>query len=198
MLAVKCFAAFGNTVNLRRIIVSRIGLSPIEIPDKVDVKIEDKLIKVKGPLGELAHRIPDSIEHKLEGKELTFSRVNNHPKVKSLHGLTRALVGNMVEGVSKGFEKKLVIEGVGFKVELKGDRLFLSLGFSHPILFIPPEGIKFEVESQTAFKIKGYDKQLVGQIAAKIRKMRPPEPYKGKGIRYDGEYIRRKAGKTAA
>jgi large subunit ribosomal protein L6 len=178
--------------------VSRIGLNPIIIPDKVDVKIEDKLVTAKGPLGVLQYTFPDMIEVKIEDNVINVSRANNQPKIRSLHGLTRALISNMVEGVSKGFEKKLLIEGVGYKVELKGDRLFLSLGYSHPILFIPPEGISFEVESATIFKVKGYDKQLVGQIAAKIRKMRPPEPYKGKGIRYDGEYIRRKAGKTAA
>lgn len=178
--------------------MSRIGLSPIEVPDKVEVKIQDKLINVKGPLGEMQHVFPDSITVEMDGNIINVSRDGNQPKIRSLHGLTRSLVNNMVEGVSKGFEKKLLIEGVGYKVELKGDRLFLSLGYSHPILFIPPEGISFEVETATAFKVKGYNKQLVGQIAAKIRKMRPPEPYKGKGIRYQGEYVRRKAGKTAA
>lgn len=178
--------------------MSRIGLSPIEIPDKVDVKIEGKLITVKGKLGEMNYTFPDLIDVAIEDNVINIQRDNNQPKVRSLHGLTRALIANMVEGVSKGFEKKLLIEGVGFKAEMKGDRLMLSLGYSHPILFIPPEGITFEVESATAFKVKGYNKQLVGQIAAKIRKLRPPEPYKGKGIKYDGEYIRRKAGKTAA
>ena len=178
--------------------MSRIGLNPIQIPDKVEVKLDGRLVKVKGPLGELEYNVPEPIEINNDGKEITFSRPNNQPKNRSLHGLSRAITGNMVHGVSKGFEKNLVIEGVGYKVEMKGDRLMLTLGFSHPVLFIPPEDISFEVQGPNKLKVKGIDKQLVGLIAARIRKLRPPEPYKGKGIKYEGEYIRRKAGKTAA
>lgn len=178
--------------------MSRIGKKPIEVPENVQVKCEDGLISVKGPLGELSEILPEKIEFNMEGNVITFSRENEMKPVKSLHGLVRSLTANMVEGVSKGFEKTLKIEGVGFKAELKGDRLLLSLGFSHPILVIAPDGVSFEVPNANTVKIKGASKQIVGQIAAKIRKQRPPEPYKGKGVRYEGEYVRRKAGKTAA
>lgn len=178
--------------------MSRIGKNPIQIPDKVQVNISNGIINVKGPLGELSQAKPSEIDFVLEDKIIRFTRQNEMKKVKSLHGLTRALTANMVEGVSKGFEKVLLVEGVGFKAELKGEKLLLSLGFSHPILFIPPAGISFELANANTIKIKGFDKQLVGQVAAKIRKLRKPEPYKGKGVKYQGEYIRRKAGKTSA
>lgn len=178
--------------------MSRIGNNPIAIPDKVDVKIGNGIISVKGPLGELSERIPEAIEVAIEDKEIKVSRKNEMKPVKSLHGLIRSLTANMVEGVSKGFEKTLLVEGVGFKAEIKGKNVLLSLGFSHPVLVIPPDGISLETPNANTLKIKGADKQAVGQLAAKIRKLRKPEPYKGKGIKYEGEYIRRKAGKTAA
>lgn len=178
--------------------MSRIGNAPVTIPDKVQVNIEDNKLTAKGPLGELIVNLPDEIEHKLEDGVLSFSRKSELKKVKALHGLTRSLVDNAVIGVSKGFEKKLNIEGVGYRAEMKGNRLLLALGYSHPILIIPDGNVEFQTPSANTIIIKGIDKQIVGMVAAKIRKLRPPEPYKGKGIRYEGEYIRRKAGKTAA
>ncbi|MBE2189928.1 MAG: 50S ribosomal protein L6 [Desulfobulbaceae bacterium] len=178
--------------------MSRIGKMPIPVPPKVQLKIDEQTIRAKGPLGELEFKVPDVIKFKLDGDVLTFDRGSNEKHVRALHGLSRALTANIIEGVSNGFTKTLIIEGVGFRAELKGDRLLLTLGFSHTILVIPPPGITFELGSPTNLKIKGIDKQLVGMIAAKIRKMRPPEPYKGKGVRYEGEFIRRKAGKTSA
>lgn len=178
--------------------MSRIGNKPIVVPDKVQVTIEDHILKAKGPKGELSIELPNEIEYKIENNTITFSRPNEEKRVRSLHGLARALASNVVDGVTSGFEKILQIEGVGFKAEMKGQKLVLSLGFSHPILFIPPDGIEFVVPNPNRIEVKGIDKQLVGECAAKIRKLRPPEPYKGKGIRYEGEYVRRKAGKTAA
>lgn len=198
MWAAKSFAQFGNIEYRGDLKVSRIGKNPIQIPDKVQINIDNGIINVKGPLGELYHTKPNEIDFVIENSELRFTRQNEMKKVKSLHGLTRALTANMVQGVSNGFEKVLLVEGVGYKAELKGEKLLLSLGFSHPILFIPPVGISFELTNANTIKIKGIDKQLVGQVAAKIRKLRKPEPYKGKGVKYQGEYIRRKAGKTAA
>jgi large subunit ribosomal protein L6 len=177
--------------------VSRIGNNPIVLPDKVQVTLDKNLLKVKGPKGELEVTLPEEIECRQEDNTLTFHRQNDHRRLRALHGLSRSLAGNAVEGVSEGFEKILRIEGVGYKAELKGDRLYLSLGFSHPVLVIPPDGVNFEVVNNNQIKIQGIDKQLVGQLAAIIRKLRKPEPYKGKGVRYEGEYIRRKAGKTA-
>jgi large subunit ribosomal protein L6 len=171
---------------------------PINIPAKVNVTIEGKTVKAKGPLGELSYTVPEEIDFKIEDGVMTFSRTSEHRKVRSLHGLARSLTANVINGVDTGFTKVLQIEGVGYKVEMKGDRLFLSLGYSHPILVIPPKGLSFETPNVTTIKIHGIDKQAVGQIASMIRDLRRPEPYKGKGIRYEGEYIRRKAGKTAA
>lgn len=178
--------------------MSRIGKNPVIIPDKVNLSINDKLMTAKGPLGELKMSLTDLIDVKIEDNKVVFSRDTDAKRVRSMHGTTRSLVYNMVEGVSKGWEKQLSIEGVGFKAEAKGDRLLLFLGFSHTILLIPPIGVSFEVINPTNFKVKGIDKQMVGEIAARIRKLRPPEPYKGKGIRYTGEYVRRKAGKTSS
>ncbi len=179
--------------------MSRIGKNPIEIPDKVQVTISDEgLLTAKGPKGELTYQLPEAINYNLEGNTLTFGRDNEDRKVRAQHGLARALSANLIEGVVNGFAKTLLIEGVGYKAEMRGNRLFLSLGFSHPVLIIPPDGIEFETPKPTIIIIKGIDKQLVGQVAATVRKLRKPEPYKGKGIRYEGEYIRRKAGKTAA
>lgn len=178
--------------------MSRIGNAPVVIPDKVNVTIDNGTLTAKGPLGELQVKISDAINVEIEDGVMNFSRINETKKVKSMHGLTRSLVANAVQGVWQGFEKTLVIEGVGYKAEMRGDRLYLALGFSHPILFIAPDNISFSTPTQNTVIIKGIDKQIVGLIAARIRKLRPPEPYKGKGIRYQGEYIRRKAGKTAA
>jgi large subunit ribosomal protein L6 len=177
--------------------VSRIGNNPIVVPDKVSLSIEGKSVIAKGPLGELTVTIPNDIELKYENNTITFERNSNLKHVRAAHGLARALTFNAVEGVANGFNKVLNIEGVGYKAELRGERLYLALGYSHPILFIPPDGIKFEVKGNQ-ITVSGIDKQLVGQIAAKVRGFRPPEPYKGKGIRYNGEYVRRKAGKTSA
>ncbi len=177
--------------------MSRIGYKPIEIPDKAKVELKDGFFFVKGPNGELSVELPGGIEAKIEDNTVKFERTSEEKKVKAAHGLARALCFNAVEGVVNGFKKALRIEGVGFKSELKGKKLLLSLGFSHPILFLPPEGIEFAVQGNQ-LTVSGYDKQLVGEVAAKIRKLRPPEPYKGKGIRYEGEYVRRKEGKTAA
>lgn len=178
--------------------MSRIGKKLIEIPKGVNVTFEENIIRVKGPLGELNYQLHSEIKMNLEEGKITFARESDEKHVRALHGLSRALTANMVQGVSKGFEKKLIIEGVGYKAELKGTKLFLSLGYSHPILIIPPQGISFELANANNINVKGIDKQLVGLVASKIRDLRPPEPYKGKGVRYEGEYIRRKAGKTSS
>lgn len=177
--------------------MSRVGKKLIEIPANVNVKFDNGLCTVKGPKGELMFTVDPTITPVMEGQTLTFTRANDDKKVRALHGLTRAHIAWMVEGVSNGFTRNLQIEGVGYKVELRGKNLLLSLGFSHPILFMPPDGVEFAVATPTAFSVKGINKHLVGEVAAKVRKLRPPEPYKGKGIRYEGEYIRRKAGKSA-
>lgn len=181
--------------------MSRIGKKPITIPEGVEVKIDEHQIKVKGPKGELTKSIPAQIEVSLKQSEgqkelVVIPRKKSAKNIRALWGLFRALIFNMVEGVTKGFEKKLEIEGVGYRVALEGDKLVLSLGFSHPIEIKAPEGIEFKVEKNT-ITISGLDKQLVGQMAAKIRAQRRPEPYKGKGIRYADEVIRRKVGKKA-
>jgi large subunit ribosomal protein L6 len=177
--------------------MSRVGKKPISVPGNVNVTFTEGLCTVKGPKGELRFGVDPRITPHMEGTTLTFERANDDKKVRALHGLTRAHVAWMVEGVSQGFEKKLQVEGVGFKVELRGKALVLNLGYSHPIFFMPPDGVEFAVATPTAFTVKGIDKQLVGMIAAKVRDLRKPEPYKGKGVRYEGEYIRRKAGKSA-
>lgn len=177
--------------------MSRVGKKPIPVPANVNVKFDNGLCTVKGPKGELMFTVDPTITPVMEGQTLTFTRANDDKKVRALHGLTRAHIAWMVEGVSNGFTRNLQIEGVGYKVELRGKNLLLSLGFSHPILFMPPDGVEFTVATPTAFSVKGINKHLVGEVAAKVRKLRPPEPYKGKGIRYEGEYIRRKAGKSA-
>ena len=155
-------------------------------------------MNVKGPRGELVQRIHPDMRIEIESDQIKVSRPSDGRIHRSLHGLTRQLVANMVEGVLKGFTKELEIIGVGYKAEIKGNRIVLSLGFSHPIVVIPPDGISFEVTGNTHVKILGINKQVVGEMAARIRKLRKPEPYKGKGIRYKGEHVRRKAGKTAA
>jgi large subunit ribosomal protein L6 len=178
--------------------MSRIGTKPIEIPDGVDVELESgNTVKVKGPLGELERRVPDRISIDRDDATLVFTRPSERGTDRALHGLTRTLVANMVEGVTKGFEKTLEIHGVGYRASLSGSAVELALGFSHPVKFDAPDGITFDVPEQTVVVVKGIDKQKVGQTASDIRAIRPPEPYKGKGIRYRGEYVRRKVGKRA-
>jgi len=178
--------------------VSRIGKKPIQIPKNVQVSFDGNLLKAKGPKGELKLEIPKEIEFKLENNEITFSRPNDMKQVRALHGLIRSLAFNAIEGVTNGFKKVLQIEGVGYKVEMKGNNLLLALGYSHPILIIPPSDIEIKSPAPNQIHIHGIDKQRVGQLAARIRELRPPEPYKGKGIRYEWEYIRRKAGKSSS
>ncbi len=169
----------------------------MNIPSGVQFSEAKGLIKVKGPKGEMSFSLPEGIHCQQDGATVTFHRDNDDKKVRSLHGMSRAAVANMVEGVSNGFTRNMAVVGVGFKVEVKSKRLIMSVGYSHPVMIIPPDGIEFNATSPTQFSVKGHDKQLVGEIAAKIRSVRPPEPYKGKGVQYEGEYIRRKAGKAA-
>ena len=177
--------------------MSRIGLMPITIPDGVEVEIDGAKVRVKGPKGELEQGFRQEIAIKEEDGAIKVTRDSDEPQVRALHGLTRALLNNMVVGTSEGFEKTLEVHGVGYRAELKGPVLVLNVGFSHSVEFPPPDGIKFEVETRArTIKVQGIDKQMVGQVASDIRKVRPPEPYKGKGIRYQGEYVRRKAGKA--
>ena len=177
--------------------MSRIGRQPITVPAGVTVTIsESNLVTVKGPLGELTQQFSKDLTITLEGATLTVTRPNDQKEMRSLHGLTRTLLNNMVVGVTKGFEKKLEIVGVGYRVEKQSGKIVLGLGYSHPVVFEEKDGVKFECPDQTTIIVKGIDKQAVGQVAAKIRAKRPPEPYLGKGIKYTGEHIRRKAGKT--
>ncbi len=177
--------------------MSRIGRSPVTIPSGVQVTIEGPQVRVKGPKGELVRSFRPEMTVKQEAGKLTVERPNDEPHVRALHGLTRALLNNMVLGVSRGFERSLQIEGVGYRPEKSGADLVLNLGFSHPVRIVPPAGVTFEVDERArTITVKGCDKELIGQVAADIRKVRPPEPYKGKGIRYVGEYVRRKAGKA--
>ena len=177
--------------------MSRVGKLPIAIPPGVKVSLRNDQITVSGPKGELTQRIHPSMRVEAGQDQLLVKRPSDDKFHKSLHGLTRSLIANMMTGVTSEYRKSLEIQGIGYKAELKGKRLNLVLGLSHPILFTPPEGIKIEVDGPTKIKISGIDKQLVGLVAAKIRSFRPPEPYKGKGIRYAGELVRKKAGKTA-
>ena len=177
--------------------MSRIGKMPVTVPSGVDVAIDGRAVTVKGPKGTLSHTVvePLTIERGDDG-ELVINRPDDERASKSLHGLTRTLVANMVTGVTDGYEKKLEIVGVGYRVTAKGKDLEFAVGFSHPVVVTPPDGISFAVESPTKFSVAGIDKQQVGQVAANIRKIRKPEPYKGKGIRYAGEHVRRKVGKA--
>ncbi len=177
--------------------MSRIGKNPVVIPNGVTVTLDGNTLKVKGPKGELVSSFNPNISIETTKTEVTVKRSNDLKENRSLHGLTRALIQNMVLGVTTGFTKTLDIVGVGYRVELKGKNLLLNIGYSHPIYFIPPEGIKLETPTQTQIVISGVDKQLVGLVAAKLRSIRKPEPYKGKGIKYSDEIILRKAGKTA-
>lgn len=177
--------------------MSRIGRKPIPVPTGVDITIQTGTVTVKGPKGQLAEQIHRDITVTQEGSEILVTRPTDRGPHRALHGLSRSLIANMVEGVTDGFVKTLEIQGVGYRASLKGSTLDLALGFSHPVTVEAPEGIEFEVPQPTRIVIKGTDKQLVGETAAKIRKKRPPEPYKGKGIRYEGEYVVRKVGKRA-
>jgi len=176
--------------------VSRIGKKPIEIPSGVDVKIKKSTVTVKGPNGILEYTVPERVSVKLSDNILQVKRRNDEKKSCAMHGLARALLANMVTGVTTGFQKKLEIVGVGYKSEIKGKSLVLNVGYSHPVEYPFPDGIEINCESNTTVVVRGIDKQRVGQAAAEIRKVRPPEPYKGKGIRYVGEHVRRKAGKA--
>jgi large subunit ribosomal protein L6 len=177
--------------------MSRIGRKPVPVPDAVTVEIGSTDIAVKGPKGELHQVFSPEMTVKQEDGSVTVARPTDRGEHRALHGLTRSLIANMVEGVTDGFEKRLEIQGVGYRAALKGKKLELALGFSHPVAIDAPEGIDFEVPQPTEIIIKGIDKQLVGQVAADIRKRRPPEPYKGKGIRYKDEQVLRKVGKRA-
>jgi large subunit ribosomal protein L6 len=177
--------------------MSRIGKRPIEVPAGVTVTIEPGRVAVTGPLGSLQQSVPARMQIAQEDGTVTVARPTERGEDRALHGLTRTLIANMVEGVTKGFEKRLEIQGVGYRAALKGTDLELQVGYSHPVTVKPRTGITFEVPAPTQIVVKGTDKQQVGQTAAEIRKVRPPEPYKGKGIRYEGEYVRRKVGKRA-
>lgn len=176
--------------------MSRIGKKPISLPKGVEIKLEDNIVTVKGPRGELSQRLPAEIGLNISDEEILITRPSDAKKHRAYHGLSRALVANMVEGVTKGFEKKLELVGVGYRAQMQGSKLSLTVGFSHPIIIDAPEGIEFEAPTVTKITVKGIDKQLVGNTAAHIRAIRKPEPYKGKGIKYENEVIRRKAGKS--
>lgn len=180
--------------------MSRIGKLPVEIPEGVTIDVKGEIVTVKGPKGELSERIRSNITVKIEGNILTCSKIDDTKESRSLYGLSRSLIANMVEGVTKGFVKRLEIIGVGYKANVQGAKLVLNLGFSHPIEIKTPEGITFELDKdkKNILSVSGISKQQVGEVAAKIRSYRKPEPYKGKGIRYEGEYVARKAGKTAS
>ena len=177
--------------------MSRIGRKPIAVPDGVTVEVKPELVKVKGPKGELNQTVSADMKVLESDGTLTVERPTDRGEHRALHGLTRSLIANMVEGVTDGFEKRLEIQGVGYRARLQGKALELSVGYSHPVSVTAPEGIEFEVPAPTQVVVRGIDKQLVGEIAARIRRTRPPEPYKGKGIRYEGEHVRRKVGKRA-
>ncbi|HIP96530.1 MAG TPA: 50S ribosomal protein L6 [Anaerolineae bacterium] len=177
--------------------MSRIGRMPIPVPQGVQVNIEGSRVVVRGPRGELTRTFHPDMTVTLQGDQLVVTRPTDQRQHRALHGLTRALLANMVTGVTQGFRKVLQIEGVGYRAELQGNKLVLNVGFSHPVEFEPPAGITFQVEQRAKLiTVEGIDKELVGEVAARIRRVRPPEPYKGKGIRYQGEYVRRKPGKA--
>jgi large subunit ribosomal protein L6 len=177
--------------------MSRIGKQPIVIPDGVDVEVKPGTVKVKGPKGELTQVVSREMKVAVDDGTLTVERPTDRGEHRALHGLTRSLIANMVEGVTEGYERRLEIQGVGYRAQLKGKALEMSLGFSHPVTLQAPDGIEFEVPQPTEVVVRGIDKQLVGEIASQIRKSRPPEPYKGKGVRYAGEHVPRKVGKRA-
>jgi large subunit ribosomal protein L6 len=177
--------------------MSRIGKKPITIPSGVTVTVDGSTVKVKGPKGELTRTFEPSMKVRVENNEVLIERPNDDKRERALHGLTRALLANMVQGVTEGFKKTLEIVGVGYRAEKKGKNLVVSVGYSHPVNYPEPSGITLTTPAPTTIVIEGIDKQKVGQVAAELREFRPPEPYKGKGIRYQGEQVRRKAGKTA-
>jgi large subunit ribosomal protein L6 len=175
--------------------MSRIGKKAVAIPSGVTVTLDGQTVTVKGPKGQLAWTVSDEIEVKQEGAEITFAPRNDTQRARGMWGLSRTLIGNMVEGVTKGYEQTLELVGVGYRAAMKGQALSMQLGYSHDVDIPPPEGISFAVPKQTEVRVSGIDKQLVGEVAARIRRIRPPEPYKGKGVRYAGEKVRRKEGK---
>lgn len=177
--------------------MSRIGLKPIEIPDGVEIKLEENVVTVKGPKGELTRTFHNDMKVVIEDNVLTVERPSDHKEHRALHGTTRSIISNMVDGVHKGFEKNLELVGVGYRAQKQGDKVVLNAGYSHPVEIEPIEGIEIDVPKNTQIVVKGINKELVGAVASNIRAVRPPEPYKGKGIRYQGEYVRRKEGKTA-
>jgi large subunit ribosomal protein L6 len=177
--------------------MSRIGKKPIPIPSGVKVLVEGQLVRAEGPKGKLSHVVPAGLGARLAESVLVVTREQDHRTARALHGLTRALVANMVTGVKDGFERKLEIVGIGYRAQLQGRNLQLSLGYSHPVVFPLPDGISAEIEKQTAITLRGADKGLLGQTAARLRELRKPDPYKGKGVKYAGEVIRRKVGKKA-
>ena len=177
--------------------MSRIGRKPIDIPDGVEVDVKPGAVTVKGPKGELNQHVSSDMKVAIEDGTVTVQRPTDRGEHRALHGLTRSLIANMVEGVTDGFERRLEIQGVGYRAQLKGKALEMSLGYSHPVTIQAPDGIEFEVPQPTEVVVRGIDKQLVGETAARIRKSRPPEPYKGKGVRYAGEHVARKVGKRA-
>jgi large subunit ribosomal protein L6 len=177
--------------------MSRIGKQPIELPAGVSVSLSPGRVMVNGPLGELSQQVPARMQLEQEDGTVVVKRPTERGEDRALHGLTRSLIANMVEGVTSGFQKRLEIQGVGYRAALRGTDLELNVGFSHSVVLKAPQGITFEVPTPTEVIVKGIDKQQVGQTAAEVRKVRPPEPYKGKGIRYEGEYVRRKVGKRA-
>ena len=178
--------------------MSKVGKNPIAVPSGVKVTLDKNIISIQGPKGTLTRTIPEGIQVKLEDGKIEVTRANDSNFVRSLHGTSRALLANLVKGVTEGYSRELSLVGVGYRAELQGERLTLQLGYSHPIVFVPPAGIKLDAPGGVKILISGLDKELVGLVAAKIRSFRPPEPYKGKGIRYTGEHVRKNAGKTAA
>lgn len=177
--------------------MSRIGLKPIEIPDGVEVKLDGNVVTVKGPKGELTRNVHNDMKVVIENNVVTVERPSDNKLHRALHGTTRSIINNLVVGVNKGFEKNLELVGVGYRAQKQGEKVVLNAGYSHPVEIEPINGIDIEVPKNTQMIVKGIDKELVGAVASKIRAIRPPEPYKGKGIRYEGEYVRRKEGKTA-
>jgi large subunit ribosomal protein L6 len=177
--------------------MSRIGRKPIDLPGGVAVTVEPGLVKVKGPKGELSQAVSQDMKIAVEDTVVNVTRPTDRGDHRALHGLTRTLIANMVQGVTAGFEKRLEIQGVGYRAQMRGSSIEFALGYSHPITVDPPAGISFEVPAPTQVVVRGIDKQAVGQVAANIRKLRPPEPYKGKGVRYQGEFVQRKVGKRA-
>ena len=177
--------------------MSRIGKKPIPVPQGVKVLVDGNTVRVEGPKGQLSQRVPDSVSVKIESDVVTVDRSSDHRTVRALHGLTRSLLANMVHGVKDGFERKLEIVGIGYRAQLTGKNLQLALGYSHPVIFPLPDGVQAEIERQVSITLRGADKAQLGQVAAKLRALRKPDPYKGKGIKYAEEQIRRKVGKKA-